>query len=97
MKPLIKAALIASLLVAAPAWAGGGSHRGWDGPPNRHHWKHGHHKPHYHKHRWHPRHARRVERVEHVYRYYEPYPVQSASASPGIHVIFPDVYFPWPK
>ena len=91
MKSMIKAALVASLLVAAPVWAHGGPHRGWDG--DRHHyryWGHGHHK--HHSHRHHVREVRQVERV-----YYEPYPVQSASASPGIHVIFPDVYFPWPK
>ena len=91
MKSLIKAALVASLLVAVPAWAHGGPYRGWD--DHRHHpryWKHGHHKHHGHAH-----HVREVQRVERVY--YEPYPVQSASASPGIHVIFPDVYLPWPK
>lgn len=96
MKTLIKAALVASLLVAAPAWAHGGSHRGWD--DHRHHPRYGKHG--YHKHNWHrgpPRHVRKVRRVEHVYHHYEPYPVQSTSVSPGIHVIFPDVYFPWPR
>lgn len=93
MKPLIKAALIAVMLIAAPAWAHGG-HSGWrDGHRYHHpHWKHGHHK--HHGHARHSRGPRRV--VEHVYRY-EPYPAQSASVSPGIHVIFPDVYFPWPQ
>lgn len=91
MKPLIKAALVASLLVAAPVWAHGGSDRGWY--DHRHHhrnWNRGHHQ-----HPVHHRHTREVRRVERVY--YEPYPVQSASASPGIHVIFPDVYLPWPQ
>lgn len=89
MKSLIKAALVVSLLVAVPAWADRGRHRGWD--DHRHHtqyWKHGHDRHHSPRHHVHE--VRRVERV-----YYEPYPVQSAS--PGIHVIFPDVYFPWPR
>lgn len=91
MKTLIKAALIASLLIAAPVWAHGGPHRGWGGPPHhKHHWKHGHNKHYGHRH--HVREVRRVERV-----YYEPYPVQAASVPPGVHVVFPDVYFPWPK
>jgi len=93
MKSLIKAALVASLLVAAPVWAHKGPDRGWNDHRYSHrHWNRGHHKHHGHRH--HVREVRRVERV-----YYEPYPVQSASASvsPGIHVIFPDVYFPWPQ
>ena len=91
MKPLIKAALIASLFVTVPAWAHGGPHRGWDDHRYHHrHWQHGHHKHPGYRHQ-----VREVQRVERVY--YEPYPVQSASASPGIHVIFPDVYLPWPK
>jgi hypothetical protein len=92
MKPLIKAALVAVLLMAAPAWAHGGHGSWWDG--HRHHprsWQKGHHKQYSHH-----RHSYETRRVEHVYRY-EPYPVPSAAASPGIHVIFPDVYFPWPQ
>lgn len=90
MRRLIKAALVAVLLTSVPALAHGGHDRWRDG--QRHHprqWHKGYHKHHGH--------ARRHEtrRVEHVYRY-EPYPTQSASVSPGIHVIFPDVYFPWP-
>lgn len=92
MRRLIKAALVAVLLTSVPALAHGG-HDGWrDG--HRHQprqW----HKGHY-KHHGHPRHWRETRRVEHVYRY-EPYSTQSASVSPGIHVIFPDVYFPWPQ
>ena len=92
MKPLIKAALVASLLVAAPVWAHGGSERGWfDHRHPQRHWNRD-----YHKHHGHHRRAHDVRRIEHVYRY-EPYPVETASASPGIHVIFPDVYLPWPK
>lgn len=92
MKPLIKAALVAVMLTAVPAWAHGG-HGGWrDGHRVHHpHWKHGHYN-----HHGHPRHWRRTQRVEHVYRY-ESYPVQSTGTAPGIHVIFPDVYLPWPQ
>lgn len=90
MKPLIKAALIASLLIAVPAWAHDGPYRGWGGPPHHKHWNHDRYKHHGPRH-----HVREVHRVERVY--YEPYPAQSASASPGIHVIFPDVYVPWPQ
>jgi hypothetical protein len=91
MRRLIKAALVAVLLTSVPALADGG-HGGWrDGDRYHHrHWKNG-----YHKHHGQPRHWRAPRRVvEHVYRY-DPYPTQSAS--PGIHVIFPDVYFPWPR
>jgi len=93
MRRLIKAALVTVLLTAVPAWADGGHGRWWDGP--RHHyrdWKYEHRRHHRHPGHW--REPRRV--VEHVYQY-EPYPTQSASASPGIHVIFPDVYLPWPQ
>lgn len=87
MRLLIKGLLAAALLAAAPAWAHGGHG----------HWKHGHprygrhfeHKQHGHHHDW-----RRPARVEHVYRF-EPYP--AASPAPGIHMIFPDVYVPWPR
>lgn len=92
MRRLIKAALVAGLLTSVPALAHGG-HGDWrDG--HRHHprqWQKAHHK-----HHGHARHRHETQRVEHVYRY-EPYPTQSASVSPGIHVIFPDVYFPWPQ
>jgi hypothetical protein len=93
MRRLIKAALVMVLLTAVPAWADRG-HDGWrDG--HRHHyrgWKYEHHP-----HRGHPGHWREPRRVvQHIYQY-EPYPTQSASASPGIHVIFPDVYLPWPQ
>jgi hypothetical protein len=92
MRRLIKAALVAVLLTSVPALAHGG-HGSWRDGDRHHyrHWKHGHHK-----HHGQPRHWRETRRVEHVYRY-EPYPAQSASVSPGIHVIFPDVYFPWPQ
>jgi hypothetical protein len=93
MRRLIKAALVAVLLTAVPAWAHGG-HAAWrDGHGHSHrHWKDWHGK-----HDRHPGHWRKQRQVvEHVYRY-ESYPTQSASASPGIHVIFPDVYFPWPQ
>jgi hypothetical protein len=92
MRRLIKAALVTVLLISAPALAHGG-HGGWR-DADRHHSRHWNNK--HHKHHGHARHWRETRRVEHVYRY-EPYPVQSASASPGIHVIFPDVYFPWPQ
>jgi len=93
MKRLIKAALVTVLLTAAPAWAHGGHAGWWDG--HRHHARHW--KPERHKHHGHPGHWRERRRVvEHVYRY-EPYPTQPASALPGIHVIFPDVYLPWPQ
>lgn len=93
MKRLIKAALVAVLLTSVPALAHGG-HGAWRDGDRHHHryWKKGHH----HKHYRHARHRHETRRVEHVYRY-EPYPTQSASVSPGIHVIFPDVYFPWPQ
>lgn len=92
MKPLIKAALVTLMLMAAPAWAHGGHGGWWAGERHHHrHWQKGHHKQH-----WHHRHRRETRRVEHIYRY-EPYPVQSAGAAPGIHVIFPDVYFPFPQ
>lgn len=96
MRPLIKAALVAVMLMAAPAWAHGGHGGGWAG--ERHHQRHWHkgHYKHHHKHHRHYRHRHETRRIEHVYRY-EPYPVQSAAAQPGIHVIFPDVYLPWPQ
>ena len=93
MKPLIKAALVASLLVAAPVWAHSGPDRGWSDHRHSHrHWDRGHH----HRPYWHHRDTRSVRRVEHVYRV-EPYPVESASAAPGIHLVFPDVFLPWPR
>lgn len=92
MRPLIKAALVAIMLTAAPVWAHGG-HGDWSkGNPHHHrYWREGHHKPY-----WHHRHRHETRRVEHIYRY-EPYPIQSASVEPGIHVTFPDVYLPWPE
>ena len=93
MKRLIKAALVAGLLTAVPVWAHDG-HPGWrdDHGYSHRYWKDEHGRYHRHPGHWHR--DRRV--VEHVYRY-DPYPTQSASASPGIHVIFPDVFLPWPQ
>jgi len=87
MKLLIHGTLAAVLLAAAPVWA----HDGHG------HWKHGYprygrHFEHKHDGRYHD--WRRPARVERVY-VYEPYPV--TSPAPGIHVIFPDVYLPWPR
>lgn len=87
MRLLIMSVLAALLLAAMPAWAHGGHGQ----------WKHGYprYERHFeHKHRGHYHDWHRPARVERVY-VYEPYPV--AAPAPGLHVIFPDVYIPWPR
>lgn len=92
MRPLIKAAVVAVMLSAAPVWAHGGPGGWWNGERHYHrHWPKAHGK-----HYVHHRHREDTRRVVQVYRY-EPYPAPSASAEPGIHVIFPDVYLPFPQ
>lgn len=98
MKRLISSVFAASLLVAAPAFAGGGHGNGHGHGHGKHHWKHDRHAQH---HYGPPRHV-----VQHVHRYQPPrvvhhYHGPSYYAQPyyapasGIHVVLPNVYIPF--
>lgn len=87
---LLSYAIAAVLLgAAAPALAHEGhpywKHERWSHFDHFHRW----HRPHYHG--WMP--PGRVKRVE----YYVVTPPPQPGPAPGIHVIFPDIYVPWPR
>ena len=104
MHKLIRASIAATVLAAAPAYAGGGhghGHGHWKGQGP--HWKH---DKHVHHHYGPPRHV-----VQHVHRYHPPRVVHHYYAPPyyapsyytpsyyapaaGIHVVLPSVYIPF--
>jgi hypothetical protein len=88
MKLLIKGLLAAVLLAAVPAWAHGGHGHGK-------HWA-GHHGPHgryVHFHEYRPP-VVVYPRVVYTAPVY--YPVYTVPA-PGIHIVTPSVYIPWPR
>lgn len=91
LKLLVNTLLAGALLAVAPAWAHGGHGHGYG------HWKHWHkHHRHHHFHRHHVYHDRVVVR-EYVERVpvYRDYP--AASPAPGVHIVTPDIYIPWPR
>ena len=90
MKLLISATMAAMFAAAAPAWA---HHGDWQDDGYHQHWKHGKHWRGHHVHR------DRVyvrEYVRTVPVYQPVYPSNPAPA-PGIHVVVPDIYIPFPR
>lgn len=91
MRILTSTILAAALAVAVPAYAHDGH-----GRPGQH-YGHGHHKHHHaqgrHHHRPHP--PGWGPRRE-VNNYYYGYGVPAAAVPPGVHVVFPDIFLPWP-
>lgn len=95
---LLKSAMVvAALVFAAPAWAGGGHDRD-DRRGGRHYGGYGHdHRPDWRHHRHHHRHGYRPAR-QHYYSeyYYAPPPVYGyAAPAPGVHVVAPNIYIPF--
>jgi hypothetical protein len=82
-----------ALLAAAPVWADGGhgyrSGKHWH-KHDRHYRGHGPHYRHFHRDRVVVREY--VERVP-VYRDYYP----AAAPAPGISIVTPDIFIPWPR
>jgi hypothetical protein len=88
----------AALLIAAPAWAGGGHGRG-------HHHGHGHGHKHGYKH-WHKHHDAHYYRPHHqrhyvVREYWHPAPVHAVpvypaypAPAPGVHIVLPGIHIP---
>jgi hypothetical protein len=99
MRYLSGGLLVAALCFAPAAMADGyGYHKHHH---RQHHYGHPkHHVHHHYRHyppawgHWkhHHRHSRHVRKEVHHY-----YAQPSSSLSPGFHVIFPDVYIPWPQ
>ncbi len=91
MRLLTSTILAAALAVAVPAHAHDGhSRRGHD---FRHgHYQHHHRVHHRHHHRHHPP-AWGARKEVHNYYYEIP---AAANPAPGLHVIFPDIFLPWP-
>jgi len=97
--------LSGGLLVAALCFAPAAMADGYGYHKHHHRYLPYEHPTHpvYHRYRHHPpawgywkRHdfpPRRVRKEVHHYYYAQPSP----SLSPGLHVIFPDVYIPWPQ
>ena len=94
MKLLISAAMAAMFAAAAPAWA---HHENWHHDGYRHNWNHDRHwRGHYVHH----------DRVF-VREYVRPVPVYqpvfqpvyqgNPAPAPGIHVVVPDIYIPFPR
>lgn len=92
MRILTTTLLAAALAFAVPAYADHGHKRYGHG------YQHGHykHQRHFHGHRDH-RHGppRWVAQREVNNHYYYGNSAPSASIPPGVHVIFPDIFFPW--
>ncbi|HXF65584.1 MAG TPA: hypothetical protein VNK67_02640 [Burkholderiales bacterium] len=90
MRPIVAAVLAAGLGLAVPAAAHDFKHHhrsyGYPGHPVPHHW---HHPP-----AW--GHWKKQREVHHHYYYHYP-PAVIGVPRPGVHVIFPDIYVPWPK
>ncbi|MBI4194084.1 MAG: hypothetical protein HY526_03285 [Betaproteobacteria bacterium] len=88
MKLVIGAVMAAMFAASAPAWADGG-HGHWRGYGNYKQWKQDRH--------WHKYRAHRERYIVREYvREVPVYPAYPAPA-PGVHVIFPDVYIPFPR
>lgn len=96
LKLLVTTLVAGALLTVAPVWAHGGHGHG-HGYGHGKHWEK-HHR-HYDRHHSRHRHIYRdrvvvreyVERVP-VYRDYP-----AAAPAPGVHIVTPDLYFPWPR
>lgn len=92
MRLLIKSLVVAATLAMAPAWA-----HGDDGHRHGKHWKH------WEKHhRIPPGHARYMYQGYYVREYWRPVPVYPRpyyypAPAPGVHIVVPDVYIPWPR
>jgi hypothetical protein len=86
-------ALGAALVSALAGFASPASAHGPEWHPAPWHWKH---RPHFHHPSWHHWKKRfgPPRRVEHHHHYYA---APAAAAQPGLHVIFPDIYVPWPQ
>jgi hypothetical protein len=90
MRSIVIAALAAGLALAAPAAAHDFKH------PHRHHGWYPRHPVH---HSWHHPpawgHWKKKHVVHHHY-YYHPL-LAPGVMRPGVHVVFPDIYLPWPR
>lgn len=92
LKFLVNALLAGALLAVAPVWAHGGHGHG-HGHGYGKHWE----KHHRYHHRPHHRHLQRDRVV--IREYVERVPVYQdyQAPAPGVHIVTPDIYFPWPR
>lgn len=90
MKLLIGAAMAALFAAATPAWA---HHEDWHDHGYQNHWNHGKHW------RGHRAHNERVYVREYVRTVpvYQPVYQSNPAPAPGIHVVVPDIYIPFPR
>jgi hypothetical protein len=90
MKLLISAAMAAMFAAATPAWA---HHEDWHDHGYQKHWNHGKHW------RGHSAHNERVYVREYVRTVpvYQPVYQSNPAPAPGIHVVVPDIYIPFPR
>jgi hypothetical protein len=90
MKLLISAAMAAMFAAATPAWA---HHENWHDHGYQKHWNHGKHW------RGHRAHNERVYVREYVRTVpvYQPVYQSNPAPAPGIHVVVPDIYIPFPR
>lgn len=91
LKLLTTIFMVAAFSTAAPVFAHGGHDRG-------HAYGHAKHWKKHHRNFHHPRHVhyrdrvivREYVRTEPAYTYYSP-------PAPGVHIVVPDIYLPWPR
>lgn len=92
LKLLVTTLMAGALLTVAPVWAHGGHGHGYG---HGKHWE----KHYGYRHHYRYRHAYRDRVV--VREYVETVPVYrdypASAPTPGVHIVTPDIYIPWPR